>query len=82
MILSDDPASVLIFHIKRAMNDYICIGPREERCRICSRPLHSVIWCRHRDTTASIVAIWVKTFQTETTIGIQLVRPTEVCGQV
>ena len=32
--------------------------------------------------TRSIVVIWVKIFKTEKTIGIQLVRLTEVCGKV
>ena len=35
-----------------------------------------------RDTTRSIVVIWVKIFQTEKTKEIQLVRPTEVCGKL
>ena len=30
----------------------------------------------------SIVVIWVNIFQTEKTIEIQPVRPTEVCGKV
>ena len=34
------------------------------------------------DPTRSIVIIWVKIFKTEKTIEIQLVRLTEVCGQV
>ena len=33
-------------------------------------------------TQQEIVVIWVKLFQTETTIKIQVVRPTEVCGKV
>ena len=35
-----------------------------------------------RDTTRSIVVIRVNILQIETTLEIQLVRPTEVCGKV
>ena len=35
-----------------------------------------------RDPTRSIVVIWVKIFKTEKTIGIHLVRLTEVCCKV
>ena len=35
-----------------------------------------------RDTTRSRVVIWVRIFQIEKAIEIQLVRPTEVFGKV
>ena len=35
-----------------------------------------------RDTTRSIVVIWLKILEAENTIEIRLVSPTKVCGKV
>ena len=43
--------------------------------------LYNLVSLYQRDTTPSKVVIRVNIFQTETTIEIQLVRPTEVCGK-